>query len=85
MFAKIFDNVSACLGIILCMGIGTKIVVEIMICRRTGFSRFPLCINGPCSCAKRLFCISAPAQVNNLADGAKLPPAIYIHFVSSTK
>ena len=52
---------------------------------RTGFSRFSLCINSPCSCAKMLFGISAPAQVNNLADGAKLPPAIYIHFVSSTK
>ena len=71
---------------ILNIGIGTKIVVEIMIWGKTGFSRiFSLCINGPCSCAKMLFCISAPAQVNNLADGAKLPPAIYIHFVSSTK
>ena len=32
--------------------------------------------------AEMLFSFLAAERVNNLADGPKLPPAIYIHFVS---
>ena len=32
--------------------------------------------------AEMLFSFLAAERVNNLADGSKLPPAIYIHFVS---
>ena len=37
------------------------------------------------TCTEMLFSFLAGVPLNNLADGPKLPPAIYIHFVFSLK